>query len=88
MIWEFQRIVGMPRIAAIEHPFGRPFGDVGDKDTQGKVLLSTLKLFEEADRAGYIKHLDLIWHQQPKETRWHPTEPAPIILKLKKAGLI
>ena len=88
MIWEFQRIVGMPRIAAIEHPFGRPFGDVGDKDTQGKVLLSALKLFEEADRAGYIKHLDLIWHQQPKETKWHPAEPAPIILKLKKAGLI
>ena len=36
MIWEFQKIVGMPRIAAIEHPFGRPFGDVGDRETQGK----------------------------------------------------
>tara|TARA_B100001248_G_C27168963_1_gene357030 strand:- start:279 stop:596 length:318 start_codon:yes stop_codon:yes gene_type:complete len=88
MIWEFQRIVGMPRIAAIEHPFGRPFGDVGDRETQGKVLLAALKLFEEADKAGYIKHLDLKWHLQPKETKWHPAEPAPIILKLKKAGLI
>jgi len=88
MIWEFQKIIGMPRIAAIEHPFGRSFGDVGDRETQRKVLLAMLELFEEADRAGYIKHLDLIWHQQPKETRWHPMEPAPIILKLKKAGLI
>ena len=31
MIWVYQRIVGMPRVAAIEHPFGRPFGNVGDQ---------------------------------------------------------
>ena len=30
MIWVFQRLLGMPRVAAIEHPFGRPYGDVGD----------------------------------------------------------
>ena len=64
------------------------FGDVGDRETQGKVLLAALKLFEEADKAGYIKHLDIKWPLQPKETKWHPAEPAPIILKLKKAGLI
>ena len=78
----------MPRIVAIEHPFGRPFGDVDDRKTQGKVLLAALKLFEEADGVGYIKHLNLTWHQHPKNTKWHPRKPAPIILKLKKAGLI
>lgn len=88
MIWEFQKIIGMPRIAAIEHPFGRPFGDVNDKETQEKVLMSALNLIGEANRPGYIKHLDLKWHQNPKETKWHPLEPAPIISKLKKQGLI
>ena len=88
MIWEFQKIVGMPRVAAIEHPFGRPFGDVDDRETQEKVLLHSLHLFEEADRVGYIKHLDLRWHQAPKDTKWHPPEPAPIILKLRQQGII
>ena len=86
MIWEFQRIVGMPRIAAIEHPFGRPFGDVGDRETQGKVLLAALKLFEEADKAGYVKHLDIkngLYNQ--KKLSGILQEPAPIILKLKKS---
>jgi hypothetical protein len=38
MIWVYQRLVGMPRVAAIEHPFGRPFGDCGDAETQTEVL--------------------------------------------------
>ncbi len=38
MIWVLQRAVGMPRVAALEHPFGRPFGDVGDTATQRAVL--------------------------------------------------
>lgn len=88
MIWEFQKIIGMPRIAAIEHPFGRPFGDVDDRRIQEKVLIAALDLIEEANQPGYIKHLDLEWHQNPKDTKWHPLEPAPIILKLKKQGLI
>jgi hypothetical protein len=33
MIWVYQNKVGMPRVAAIEHPFGRPYGDVGDAET-------------------------------------------------------
>ena len=38
MLWVHHLRVGMPRVAAIEHPFGRPLGDVGDADTQRAVL--------------------------------------------------
>ena len=47
MIWPYQRAVGMPRVAAIEHPFGRPYGDVGDAETQRAVLRAALAVFEE-----------------------------------------
>ena len=34
MMPAWQPIVGAPRVAAIAHPFGRPFGDAGDAATQ------------------------------------------------------
>ena len=37
---------GKGRVAAIEHPFGRPFGDVGDGETQLAVLRAALAVFE------------------------------------------
>jgi D-proline reductase (dithiol) PrdB len=79
MIWPFQRMVGMPRVAAIEHPFGRPYGDVGDVATQAKVLRAALALFESAREPGHVEHLPFVWHQSPEETQWHPAEPSPII---------
>lgn len=79
MIWPFQRIVGMPRVAAIEHPFGRPYGDVGDTKTQSAVLEAGLQVFEEAKNPGHIEHLRFRWPEDPSETKWHPAEPSPII---------
>jgi len=84
MIWPFQRMIGMPRVAAIEHPFGRPFGDVGDTATQREVLLAALALFGEAGEPGHVEHLPFVWHEEPSETKWHPAEPSPIIALLKK----
>ena len=84
MIWPLQRRVGMPRVAAIEHPFGRPFGDVGDADTQREVLRSALRTFETAREPGHIEHLPFVWHEDPGDTKWHPAEPSPIIAMLKK----
>ena len=88
MIWEFQRALGMPRVAAIEHPFGRPYGDVGDLHTQSAVLRAALEVFVSAQRPGHVEHLDFVWHEDPKATRWHPLEPAPIIGYMKKHGLL
>lgn len=84
MIWELQRAVGMARVAAIEHPFGRPFGDVGDADTQRAVLRAGLEVFETAKEAGHVEHLPFVWHEDPKQTKWHPAEPSPIIAFMKK----
>ena len=84
MIWAYQNIVGMPRVAAIEHPFGRPYGDVGDAETQRAVLEAGLALFATAREPGHIEHLPFVWPEDPKETRWHPAEPSPIIAFMKE----
>lgn len=83
MIWEYQNVVGMPRVAAIEHPFGRPYGDVDDATTQTAVLQAGLDAFAKAKTPGTIEHLPFRWHEDPKETKWHPAEPSPIIALIK-----
>ena len=85
MIWPYQRLVGMPRVAAIEHPFGRPFGDVGDVETQSAVLRAMLDVAASATEPGEVVQLPFVWPQDPKETKWHPAEPSPIIAMMKKA---
>ena len=77
-------MIGMPRVAAIEHPFGRPFGDVEDTATQREVLLAALEVFEKAREPGHVEHLPFVWHQDPAETEWHPAEPSPIIALITK----
>jgi len=84
MIWAYQNIVGMPRIAAIEHPFGRPYGDVDDAATQRAVLEAALSVFETAKEPGEVTHLPFVWPETPKETKWHPAEPSPIIALIQK----
>jgi len=84
MIWAYQSLVGMPRVAAIEHPFGRPYGDVGDTDTQAAVLRAALAVFASAREPGTVEHLPFVWHEDPAETKWHPAEPSPIIAMIKK----
>ena len=85
MIWVLQRAVGMSRVAAIEHPFGRPYGDVGDATTQRAVLRAALEVFERAREPGHVEHLPFVWPEDPKATRWHPAEPSPIIAMLVKS---
>lgn len=84
MIWVFNRLIGMPRVAAIEHPFGRPFGDEGDAETQRAVLSAALCVFEKASEPGHVEHLPFVWHQDPKETKWHPPVASPIMAMFKK----
>ena len=83
MIWVYQRLIGMPRVAAIEHPFGRPYGDVDDADTQRTVLRAALAQFAAADAPGHVAHLPFRWHEAPEDTKWHPAEPSPIIALMK-----
>jgi hypothetical protein len=84
MIWVYQLLVGMPRVAAIEHPFGRPYGDVGDAETQRAVLLAALRVAETARQPGHVEHLPFRWHEPPEQTRWQPAEPSPIIALVRR----
>jgi len=84
MIWVFQRALGMPRVAAIEHPFGRPYGDVGDRQTQAAVLRAALAVASGALTPGHVEHLPFVWHEDPKQTKWHPAEASPIIAHMKR----
>ena len=71
--------MGVPRAAAIEFPYGRPVGDVGDVDGQRDVLLRTLALLEEAQEPGELRHLPFTWPEEPKDAKWHPPEMSPLI---------
>jgi len=77
--YEFTRAVGIPRSAAIEYPYGRPVGQVGDREGQRKVLLKTLEFLEKARRPGEVWHLPFTWPEEPKRTDWHPPEMSPLI---------
>jgi hypothetical protein len=87
---EFHREVGIPRVAAIEYPYGRPVGQADDAIGQRKVLLETLSVLERAQTPGQVFHLPFTWPEVPKETQWHPPEISPIVKlfldEIKKAG--
>jgi hypothetical protein len=76
---EFHTVMGVPRAAAIEFPYGRLLGDVGDRDGQRDVLLRTLSLLEEAKEPGELRHLPFTWPEEPKDAKWHPPEMSPLI---------
>lgn len=78
-IWTFHRVVGIPRTAAIEYPFGRPLGQVHDREGQKAVLVRMLEVLEKARKPGEIWHLPFTWPEEPKKTDWHPPEMSPLI---------
>ena len=76
---EFHREIGIPRVAAIEYPYGRPVGEVNDTEGQRQVLLKTLSFLESAGVPGAMCHLPFTWPEEPKHTKWQPPEISPII---------
>ncbi len=86
MVPEFNREIGIPRVAAIEYPFGRPIGHVDDVEGQRAVLMAALAVLEKADAPGQVHHLPFTWIEDPKETDWQPPEPSPIIKMMFKKG--
>ena len=76
---EFHREVGIPRVAAIEYPYGRPVGEVNDSKGQQKVLRAALSFLEKAQTPGQICHLPFTWPEEPKHTKWHPPIISPIV---------
>jgi len=76
---EFHRAVGIPRSAAIEYPYGRPIGQVGDPEGQRQVLLKALEVLEKAQKPGDVWHLPFTWPEESKKTDWQPPEMSPLI---------
>ena len=77
--YEFERAIGIPRSAAIEYPYGRPIGQVRDREGQRQVLLKTLEVLEKAPKAGGVWHLPFPWPEEPRATDWQPPEMSPLI---------
>ena len=87
---EFHREIGIPRVAAIEYPYGRTVGQVDDVNGQREVLLQSLSFMEKADTPGQECHLPFTWPEEAKHTKWQPPEISPIIKlhldEIKKMG--
>jgi hypothetical protein len=76
---EFNSRVGIPRSVGIAYPYGRLLGDVGDRQGQRDVLRDTLIALEAADTPGSVQNLPYVWPEEPRETKWHPSEISPIV---------
>ena len=83
-MWSFQKLVGMPRVAAIEFPMGRALGDVGDEKLHREILLAALRLFETAQEPSWVEHLPFRWPHPPAETVWLPDPPPPYLLIIRE----
>jgi len=77
--YEFHRAVGIPRSVAIEYPYGRPVGQVGDRSGQRAVLQRALAFLAQARKPGEVLHLPFTWPEDPKQTDWQPPEMSPLI---------
>ena len=84
MIPDLTAAAGAPRVAAIEFPFGRPFGQPNDAAMQGAVLRATLDALRDAAMPGTVVHLPFEWPESPTEVHWHPKEPSPILQLLAR----
>ncbi len=85
-MWRFTASVGVPRLAAIEYPMGRPFGQPFDAQGQKDVLVASLAALAEIEAPESTIHLPFEWPEEPhvvkKESR--PKESPPIVRLLKR----
>ncbi len=72
----------MPRIAAIEHPFGTIVGQPGDHQGQMAVVRAVFQALETIDTPGSVEHLPFTWPGSDK--RSSEVHEPPITVYLKK----
>ncbi len=68
----------MPRLAAIEYPFGCQFGLPGDAARQMAILRATLHALETITEPGTAVHLPFTWEEPARRPRLHPPQTPPI----------
>ncbi len=81
---ELTRSVSVPRLAAIEYPLGRTFGQPGDAAGQASVLRATLQALETLETPGGIRTLPFTWPELPSQVRNRPPQDPPIARYLKR----
>ena len=82
-IHELTAATGVPRLAAIEHPFGQLLGEPGDESRQTAVLRDTLEALEGIQEPGTVIHLPYQFAGSPRDKSFHPPQPPPIALHLR-----
>lgn len=70
--------LSVPRLAAIEYPCGRTFGQPGDVAGQMAVLRAALNALATIDTPGTAIDLAFEWPESPKEVRSQSMETPPI----------
>lgn len=86
MIPELTRAVGVPRLAGISYPFGRPLGQPHDADGQRAVLRAMLELLAAATEPDTYVELPFVWPESPAQARNASRDlpPPPIASLLTK----
>jgi hypothetical protein len=85
MIPELTRAVGVPRLAGISYPFGRPMGRPHDADGQREVLRAMLDLLTRASGPDTYVELPFVWPESPARARNVSKDlPPPIVELLTK----
>lgn len=86
MIPDLTRAVGVPRLAGISYPMGRPLGRPHDGVGQRAVLHATLEVLASASGPDTYVELPFQWPETPAQARNASKDlpPAPIVELLKQ----
>jgi hypothetical protein len=83
MIPDLTRAVGVPRLAGISHPMGRPLGRPHDAEGQRAVLRAVLELLASASGSDTYVDLPFKWPESPAQARNASKDlPPPPIVEL------
>jgi D-proline reductase (dithiol) PrdB len=86
MIPDLTRAAGVPRLAGIAYPMGRPLGRPHDADGQRAVLRAMLGLLATAHEPDTYRELPFVWPESPAQARNVSKDlpPPPIVELLRK----
>jgi len=83
MIPDLTRAVGVPRLAGISYPMGRPLGRPHDAEGQRAVLRATLDVLATAPGPDTYVELPFVWPESPAQARNASKDlPPPPIVEL------
>ncbi len=75
---DLTRAVGVPRLCAIEHPFGLTVGRPGDTEGQMAALRAVLQALGSMTTPDSVIDLPFGWSDTDGKLSIHPPQPPPI----------